>query len=175
MLKKLTVKAARRGLSVELRQGSVLELPFDDGEFTLVTTAFMLLYLTPEEKQRGPGRDPPYPRTWRAAGLPEQPGRDRRHLPDPRGMGRAAARSRFFRRAGRGPLRRLPIGNGEAMNNQRNLKIYRRWPFIYDAWIPVLYGRARRRTIVMLELRSGERSRISRGKNPKTSGKEANL
>ncbi|NOY98406.1 MAG: class I SAM-dependent methyltransferase [Chloroflexi bacterium] len=52
MLKKLTVKAARRGVNVELRQGSVLELPFDDGEFTLVTTAFMLLYLTPEEKRQ---------------------------------------------------------------------------------------------------------------------------
>ncbi|MFQ6134109.1 MAG: class I SAM-dependent methyltransferase [Armatimonadota bacterium] len=52
MLEKLAAKAARRGLTVELREGSVLELPFADGEFTVVTTAFMLLYLTPEEKQR---------------------------------------------------------------------------------------------------------------------------
>ncbi len=52
MLKKLAAKAARRGLDVELREGSVLELPFDDGEFTLAATAFMLLYLTPDEKQR---------------------------------------------------------------------------------------------------------------------------
>ncbi|MFQ6015482.1 MAG: class I SAM-dependent methyltransferase [Anaerolineae bacterium] len=52
MLGKLAAKAARRGLTVELREGSVLELPFADGEFTVITTAFMLLYLTPEEKQR---------------------------------------------------------------------------------------------------------------------------
>ena len=52
MLKKLAPKAARLGLVVELRQGSALELPFDDREFTVVTTAFMLLYLTPEEKRR---------------------------------------------------------------------------------------------------------------------------
>ncbi|NOY98407.1 MAG: methyltransferase domain-containing protein [Chloroflexi bacterium] len=43
------------------------------------------------------------------------------------------------------------------MDNQRNLKIYRLWSFVYDAWIPVLYGRARRRAIAMLDLRSGER------------------
>jgi len=52
MLEKLTAKAARRGLNVELRQGSVLDLPFADEEFAVVTTAFMLLYLTPAEKQR---------------------------------------------------------------------------------------------------------------------------
>jgi ubiquinone/menaquinone biosynthesis C-methylase UbiE len=52
MLKKLAGKATRQGITLELREGSVLDLPFDDGEFTLVTTAFMFLYLTPEEKQR---------------------------------------------------------------------------------------------------------------------------
>ncbi len=52
MLEKLTAKAAQRGLNVELRQGSALDLPFADEEFTVVTTAFMLLYLTPAEKQR---------------------------------------------------------------------------------------------------------------------------
>ncbi|NOZ28880.1 MAG: methyltransferase domain-containing protein [Chloroflexi bacterium] len=52
MLRKLAAKAARRDLNIELRQGSVLELPFADEEFTVVTTAFMLLYLTPDEKQR---------------------------------------------------------------------------------------------------------------------------
>ena len=52
MLKKLAGKAARQGITLELHEGSVLDLPFDDGEFTLVTTAFMLLYLTPEEKQQ---------------------------------------------------------------------------------------------------------------------------
>jgi len=46
MLKKLTRKAARQGVVLELREGSALNLPFDNGEFTLVTTAFMLLYLT---------------------------------------------------------------------------------------------------------------------------------
>jgi ubiquinone/menaquinone biosynthesis C-methylase UbiE len=51
MLEKLAAKAARQGLTIELREGSVLELPFDDGEFTVVTTSFMLLYLTPAEKQ----------------------------------------------------------------------------------------------------------------------------
>lgn len=43
------------------------------------------------------------------------------------------------------------------MNNQRNLKIYRLWALVYDAWIPVLYGRARRRAIALLDLKSGER------------------
>ena len=52
MLARLTAKAARQGLSIDLQQGSVLELPFADGAFTLVTTSFMLLYLTTEEKQR---------------------------------------------------------------------------------------------------------------------------
>ncbi|MFQ5435210.1 MAG: class I SAM-dependent methyltransferase [Anaerolineae bacterium] len=52
MLQKLADKAAGQGITLELHEGSVLDLPFDDGEFTLVTTAFMLLYLTPEEKQR---------------------------------------------------------------------------------------------------------------------------
>ncbi len=52
MLARLAAKAARRGLEVQARQGSVLELPFADREFTVATTAFMLLYLTLEEKQR---------------------------------------------------------------------------------------------------------------------------
>jgi len=52
MLGKLADKAARRGLVIELHEGSVLDLAFADGEFTVVTTAFTLLYLTPEEKQR---------------------------------------------------------------------------------------------------------------------------
>ena len=52
MLEKLAAKAARQGLAIELREGSVLDLPFADGEFTVVTTAFTLLYLTPKEKQR---------------------------------------------------------------------------------------------------------------------------
>jgi len=52
MLGKLAAKAARQGLAIELREGSVLDLPFADGEFTVVTTAFTLLYLTPKEKQR---------------------------------------------------------------------------------------------------------------------------
>jgi ubiquinone/menaquinone biosynthesis C-methylase UbiE len=52
MLKKLAGKAARQGITLELREGSALDLPFDDGEFTLVTTAFMFLHLTPEEKQQ---------------------------------------------------------------------------------------------------------------------------
>ncbi len=52
MLEKLAAKAARQGVTLELHQGSVLDLPCADGEFTLVTTAFMLLYLTPEEKQQ---------------------------------------------------------------------------------------------------------------------------
>ena len=52
MLEKLAGKAAQQGLALALREGSVLCLPFDDAAFTLVTTAFMLLYLTPEEKQQ---------------------------------------------------------------------------------------------------------------------------
>ena len=52
MLKKLAGKAARQGIALELREGSALSLPFDDGTFTLVTTAFMFLYLTWEEKER---------------------------------------------------------------------------------------------------------------------------
>jgi len=52
MLEKLAAKTARQGLAVELREGSVLDLPFADEEFNVVTTAFMLLYLTPEEKSR---------------------------------------------------------------------------------------------------------------------------
>ena len=52
MLEKLAGKAARQELAPDLREGSVLSLPFDDAAFTLVTTAFMLLYLTPEEKQQ---------------------------------------------------------------------------------------------------------------------------
>ncbi len=52
MLKKISVKAARHGLDIDLREGSVLDLPFNNGDYTLVTTAFMLLYLTPEEKRQ---------------------------------------------------------------------------------------------------------------------------
>ncbi len=52
MLKKLSAAAARRGLRVALHQGTALNLPFGDGQFTLVTTAFMLLYLTPDEKRQ---------------------------------------------------------------------------------------------------------------------------
>jgi len=52
MLGKLAGKAARRRLTIELRKGNVLDLPFANGEFTVVTMAFTLLYLTPEEKQR---------------------------------------------------------------------------------------------------------------------------
>ncbi len=52
MLEKLAAKAAQQGTARELHQGSVLDLPFANGEFTLVTTAFMLLYLSPEEKQQ---------------------------------------------------------------------------------------------------------------------------
>ncbi|MFQ5434531.1 MAG: class I SAM-dependent methyltransferase, partial [Anaerolineae bacterium] len=52
MLKKLADKATRQEATLELREGSVLSLPFDCEAFTLVTTAFMLLYLTPEEKQQ---------------------------------------------------------------------------------------------------------------------------
>ena len=52
MLGKLAAKAAGSGATIDLHQGTVLDLPFDDGEFTLATTSFMLLYLTPEEKQR---------------------------------------------------------------------------------------------------------------------------
>lgn len=52
MLEKLAAKAARQGVTIELREGSALDLPFDDGEFTIVATAFMLLYLTPAEKRR---------------------------------------------------------------------------------------------------------------------------
>ncbi|MCO6453516.1 MAG: methyltransferase domain-containing protein [Caldilineales bacterium] len=43
------------------------------------------------------------------------------------------------------------------MNNQRNLQIYRLWAFVYDAWIPLLYGRARRRAVTLLDLQPGER------------------
>jgi ubiquinone/menaquinone biosynthesis C-methylase UbiE len=55
MLARLAAKAARLGLKVEPRQGSVLELPFAGGEFTVVTTSFMLLYLTLDEKRRAMG------------------------------------------------------------------------------------------------------------------------
>jgi ubiquinone/menaquinone biosynthesis C-methylase UbiE len=51
MLEKLSTKATQRGLAIELREGNVLKLPFAEGEFSIVTTAFMLLYLTPEEKR----------------------------------------------------------------------------------------------------------------------------
>lgn len=47
------------------------------------------------------------------------------------------------------------------MNNQRNLQIYRVWAFVYDTWIPLLYGRARRRAIALLKLQPGERLLIS--------------
>lgn len=43
------------------------------------------------------------------------------------------------------------------MNNQRNLQIYHLWAFVYDTWIPLLYGRARRRAIALLDLQPGER------------------
>jgi len=52
MLEKLAAKTVRLGLTVELREGSILDLPFADEVFTVVTTGFMLLYLTPEEKRR---------------------------------------------------------------------------------------------------------------------------
>ena len=52
MLEKLSDKAERQDVTLELHEESVLSLPFDDATFTLVTTAFMLLYLTAEEKQR---------------------------------------------------------------------------------------------------------------------------
>ncbi len=51
MLKKLAAKSTRQGLDIDLRQGSVLELPFANGEFTVVTSSFMMLYLTPTEKR----------------------------------------------------------------------------------------------------------------------------
>ena len=43
------------------------------------------------------------------------------------------------------------------MDNQHNLKIYRRWAGVYDAWMPLLYDRARRRAIETLNLQVGER------------------
>lgn len=43
------------------------------------------------------------------------------------------------------------------MNNQRNLQIYRLWASVYDALIPLLYGRARRHAIALLDLQPGER------------------
>ncbi len=43
------------------------------------------------------------------------------------------------------------------MDNRRNLQIYRWWALIYDRWVPLLYGRARRRAIALLDLRPGER------------------
>jgi len=52
MLAKLRTKASQQGLSIDLYQGNILDLPFDDDTFTLVTTSFVLLYLTPEEKAR---------------------------------------------------------------------------------------------------------------------------
>jgi len=50
MLQRLSGKASRRSLPVELYQGNTLELPFRSETFSVVTTAFMLLYLAPEEK-----------------------------------------------------------------------------------------------------------------------------
>lgn len=43
------------------------------------------------------------------------------------------------------------------MQNQNNLRIYRYWAPFYDIWIPLLYGRARRRAIGMLNPQPGER------------------
>ncbi len=43
------------------------------------------------------------------------------------------------------------------MDNRRNRKIYGRWSFVYDLWVPVLYDGARRRAIALLELQPGER------------------
>ncbi|MFV1948882.1 MAG: class I SAM-dependent methyltransferase [Anaerolineales bacterium] len=52
MLKKQALKSSRQGLNIELLHGSILKLPITDHEFTVITTAFMLLYLTPKEKQQ---------------------------------------------------------------------------------------------------------------------------
>jgi ubiquinone/menaquinone biosynthesis C-methylase UbiE len=43
------------------------------------------------------------------------------------------------------------------MKNQRNLRIYRYWAPLYDAWVPLLSGRARQHAIGMLNPQPGER------------------
>ncbi|MCB0133413.1 MAG: hypothetical protein KDD78_21260, partial [Caldilineaceae bacterium] len=43
------------------------------------------------------------------------------------------------------------------MKNQRNLRIYRHWAPLYDAWIPLLYSRARQHAIAVLNPQRGER------------------
>ena len=43
------------------------------------------------------------------------------------------------------------------MQNQRNLRIYRYWAPLYDAWIPLLSGRARQHAIGVLNPQPGER------------------
>ncbi len=52
MLQKLSAQVADRGLVVDTREGSALNLPAAKDVFAHVTTAFMLLYLTQGEKQQ---------------------------------------------------------------------------------------------------------------------------